>query len=694
MEGKVLGFNQEAKEGVIKSFDGERYNFSLDDWKSEEQPKQNLEVDFVVGENGRATDIYVTSKSILSADTLKSANEKLSQVAGSFGSATEKISSFKEKIKENVSGKQKLKINKSKTYNIFALGLVVVIVVAIFIKNHYVTEEFRKELRKEQENLVYSKVSCNGLFTTNCTIKNLEFYEGGIKKLAIDSVAIKNIAALSGLDEVGAKKDIKVGVDIENIKFQTGLIEGLMGRNSQGGYIFDYIFNELNKENHISIDGLITAANGKMLHVELDKINYKNNLVPISANLLVENVSTNPHLKQLKLDVKTNDIAEAAYKIYSEAFLKHAKEDEIINFHKRDLKICKKELSKDDFKKSFERMIAFSDIDYISDIFFERREGFSFGLNEKNNISYQRVIQSMLSGGLSFSNFFEFKAYGNIDPMIKTQSNSIITERSTYLKELGVDEVALNAKIDKKEKLSKQLGNYAWGRLPNPTEDELKTLNDEVFANIETSAKEKLIQNFDTQYKCYKFHTALSDGSKKKALLNNKEYTIADAYSQLLRIKRKSPEMVSNALEVVVENFTPVLGVDKEFFKDQLQNTLEENKYFKHIVSCYPYRRFDFLDYSAFKSMDEKLEFIKQNVDLIRRVDSEYYQKWQTSYDNRHNQWKKSKREKLDALRVQYEELNEEISSKSSIVRSVNNCKDVKCLERLKLQLFKCEGDG
>jgi hypothetical protein len=92
--------------------------------------------------------------------------------------------------------------------------------------------------------------------------------------------------------------------------------------------------------------------------------------------------------------------------------------------------------------------------------------------------------------------------------------------------------------------------------------------------------------------------------------------------------------------------------------------------------------------------MDEKLEFIKQNVDLIRRVDSEYYQKWQTSYDNRHNQWKKSKREKLDALRVQYEELNEEISSKSSIVRSVNNCKDVKCLERLKLQLFKCEGDG
>jgi hypothetical protein len=694
LEGKVLGFNHEEKVGVIKDPKGERYNFSLDDWKSDEQPKQNLEVDFIVGENGKATDIYVTSKSILSSSTLKNANEKLSQVAGSFGEATEKISSFKEKVKENISGKQKSKINKSKAYNIFALGLIIVVILAIFLKNHYATEAFRKELRNHQENLVYTKVSCNGLFSTSCTIKNLEYYEGGVKNFIVESLTIKNVAALADLDEVGAKKDIDVGVDIDNIKFETGLIEGLMGRNSQDGYILDYIFTELNKENHISINGLATVANGKMLHVALDEISYQNNLVPISANLLVENISTSPHLKQLKLDLKTNDITKAAYKVYSEAFLNNAKEDEIINFHRQDLKVCKEQLTKDDFKKSFEKMIAFSDIDYISDIFFERREGFRLGLNEKNNMSYQRVILAILSGNLNFNNFFEFEAYGKANPMAEAQSNSIITERSRYLKELGVDEAVLNTKKDKKENLSKQLGNYVWGRLPEPTENEATTLNNEIFASIETSTKEKLIQNFDTQYKCYKFHTALSDGSQKKALLNNKEYTIADAYSQLLRIKRQSPERVSSALDVVVENFTPVLGVDKDFFKKQLQSTLEENKYFKYIVSCYPYRRFDFIDYSASKSMDEKLGFIKQNVDLIRRVDSEYYQKWKAAYDNRHNLWKKSKREELDMLLVQYEELNKEISSKSSIVRSVNNCKDVKCLERLKLQLFKCEGDS
>lgn len=206
MEGKVLGFNQEAKEGVIKDAKGERYNFSLDDWKSEEQPKQNLEVDFIVGDNGKAMDIYVTSKSILSADTLKSANEKLSQVTGSFEGVAEKISSFKEKVKENISGKQESKINKSKAYNIFALSLVAIIVVAIFAKNYYATQEFKKELRNHQENLVYSKARCSGLFTMECTIKNLEYYEGGIKNFTIDSFTIENIAALNNIDKVGAKK--------------------------------------------------------------------------------------------------------------------------------------------------------------------------------------------------------------------------------------------------------------------------------------------------------------------------------------------------------------------------------------------------------------------------------------------------------------------------------------------------------
>lgn len=490
------------------------------------------------------------------------------------------------------------------------------------------------------------------------------------------------------------KKEIDVGVEIDNIRFETGLIGGLMGRNTQDGYILDYIFNELNEKNHISVDGLITVANGKMLHADLKEIKLENSLIPINANLLLENISINPHLKQLTLDIKADDMANAAYKIYSEAFLKHATRNEIINFHRQDLKVCKEQLNKDEFKERFKKMVAFSNIDYISDIFFNQQEGFKIGLNENNKMSYQGVISSILSGNLNINNFFKFTAYGKANPMVKAQTNSIITERSNYLKTLGVDKIVLNAKKDEKEKLSKQLGSFAWGRLPNPSEDELKVLNEEIFNSIEISAKESLIQNLDTQYKCYTFHTALNEGSQKKALLNNKEYTIADAYSQLLRIKRQSPESVSSAMNVVVENFTPVLGVDKEFFKEQLQNTLEQNKYFNHIVSCYPYRRFDFLDYTASKSMDEKLEFIKLNTDLVKKVDGDYLKRYQTAFNNRHNEWKKSKKEGLDEILTQYKELEKEISLQSGMVESVNNCKDVKCLERLKLQLFKCEGDS
>jgi TM2 domain-containing membrane protein YozV len=58
MKGKILEFNIQNASGVISGDDGQRYNFSSSEWKSDKAPSANQIVDFSIdGEN--ATGIYL-----------------------------------------------------------------------------------------------------------------------------------------------------------------------------------------------------------------------------------------------------------------------------------------------------------------------------------------------------------------------------------------------------------------------------------------------------------------------------------------------------------------------------------------------------------------------------------------------------------------------------------------------------------
>jgi hypothetical protein len=60
MKGKVLGFDELTNVGKISGFDGKRYNFTKEAWKSENTPVRHLEVDFdIQGES--AIDVYCLS---------------------------------------------------------------------------------------------------------------------------------------------------------------------------------------------------------------------------------------------------------------------------------------------------------------------------------------------------------------------------------------------------------------------------------------------------------------------------------------------------------------------------------------------------------------------------------------------------------------------------------------------------------
>ena len=63
MKGKILNFDVQASRGAIAGDDGNRYNFSGSEWKSEGFPKTGMEVDFAVND-GEALEIYLYSESV------------------------------------------------------------------------------------------------------------------------------------------------------------------------------------------------------------------------------------------------------------------------------------------------------------------------------------------------------------------------------------------------------------------------------------------------------------------------------------------------------------------------------------------------------------------------------------------------------------------------------------------------------
>jgi hypothetical protein len=78
MEGTVLHFDESTKSGVVRSDNGDRFDFIDSDWKSNGDPRLGVKVDFVAKDNV-ASEIYAVSSSRISENITK----KLSDFQGS-----------------------------------------------------------------------------------------------------------------------------------------------------------------------------------------------------------------------------------------------------------------------------------------------------------------------------------------------------------------------------------------------------------------------------------------------------------------------------------------------------------------------------------------------------------------------------------------------------------------------------------
>ncbi len=79
MRGKILDYTIQNSTGVISGEDGNRYQFSNSQWKSDKSPTVNQKVDFIT-EGTEAKEIYLEISSSINADEIKS---RINQIEGS-----------------------------------------------------------------------------------------------------------------------------------------------------------------------------------------------------------------------------------------------------------------------------------------------------------------------------------------------------------------------------------------------------------------------------------------------------------------------------------------------------------------------------------------------------------------------------------------------------------------------------------
>lgn len=84
MQGKILGYDTDSAEGMISAEDGRRYAFTPTDWRHRTAPQTGQRVDFEA-RDGRATGIYVTGGTAMTADKNRFVAALLALFLGTLG---------------------------------------------------------------------------------------------------------------------------------------------------------------------------------------------------------------------------------------------------------------------------------------------------------------------------------------------------------------------------------------------------------------------------------------------------------------------------------------------------------------------------------------------------------------------------------------------------------------------------------
>jgi hypothetical protein len=592
MIGKILGIDEDGLGGVIRGEDGNRYKFTIEDIKNSSEPKVNDNVDFETNDKN-AKEIYITKSSI----DMSSVNDKVSKIGSKIKDMDIPKVNFPKDFKiPNISVKNKMPL------------IVGVALIAIFIFSYYKNSKIEEkfvEIIAQQEiyDIKYKDYGCSGLFTTNCYLEDVQLYSNGALDFEAEIIDITNISGLTEITTSNKLIEIPFSIEVDGIKVAeksgNDLVKNYLiskktnwrGRAKRLGVqeqkeeefkkaLYDYVVSNLDSKT-ITFDAILEVANKKASSIEINELTYDNNVIPILIDFKISNLDLKPSLSYFTLQANGEKLFEFAYNT-----IKHFEQDQRFNDGMGEYINKFKCVDEDEFAKIAKKFItATIKLDKtipdiyktpLLDLFAHNAEGLKLKFENKNNYTFENlIVMFMMNGNLSSLEQklkFELSSYGDKEDNIMQEYD---LNKLEEFKKLVIEKISgenkqefseLNSFEDKLSTLAKKEKMIDNEILDEHIKENLSKYNDEILPQMKE------------MYLTKEFMTTYNHNRHKKVTLNNKSYTLENAFRKLKQIKSNAPLQYENALNKVVEKFEP-LGYNKNFLSLHLKNSIDKNKY-------------------------------------------------------------------------------------------------------------------
>ncbi|MEA2019409.1 MAG: hypothetical protein U9N59_13305 [Campylobacterota bacterium] len=697
MIGKILGINEDGLGGVIRGEDGNRYKFTIEDIKNSSEPKVNDNVDFETDDKN-AKEIYITKSNSID------------------------MSAVSDKIKDikipKVNIPKDVKIPKFSIKNKMPLVAAVILIVIFafsYYKNSKIEEKF-VELLAQQDiyDIKYKDYGCSGLFTTDCYLENVQLFSNGALDFEAETLDITNISGLTEIATSNKLVEIPFSIEVDGIKvaekFDNDLFKNFLtskktdwrGRTKRLSAqeqkeegikkaLYDYVTSNLDSKT-ITLDAKLEVANKQVSSIEINELTYDNNVIPMIMDFKISNLDLKPTLTYFTLKVNGEKLFGFVYNT-----IKHFEKDKRFNDGMDEFSKKFKCVNEDEFTETAKKFITatiksdkkMSDTykTPLIDLFAHNAEGLRLNFENKNNYALDNLLlMFMMSGNLSSLEKklkFELTSYGDKEDDIMPDYDS--TKLAEFKKSV-IDKISGKNKQELSElnSLKDKLSNF---------DSKQKTIDDEILnQHIKENLsryKENILPQIEATHLAKEFTTTYNNNKYKKVVLNNKNYTLDNAFKKLKQIKSKAPAQYEGALNKVVEKFEPI-GYNKDFLTSHLKSYIDKNqyslrlRYSNNVANLYS--KIDIK--SSIESQMEKLYRlgrynIPHELESLRNLIN--------TYENAKN--KNSKKsalltEKRDLKNKKYN-LERKLSSVNRQIDKVNYCETRACVEMINFNFLQ-----
>ncbi len=176
------------------------------------------------------------------------------------------------------------------------IGIVAVAIIAVIALVQYKNSKIESEIiaflddsnanaSKLGASLEYSSVKCNGLISTDCSVKNLELGTLFFEKMSIDEININGVEKLEGFKKISSNESSNAAFDLEikNLYVPDSLLSMMLNDMSED-YAQDSLLSIFQNVD-IALKGDVDGDGAYFKTLNIDKFRMNNNLMPFEFSM-------------------------------------------------------------------------------------------------------------------------------------------------------------------------------------------------------------------------------------------------------------------------------------------------------------------------------------------------------------------------------------------------------------------------